>query len=339
MANRIKVGLVFGGKSGEHEVSVRSAASIFRALDKDKYEVSLVGINKLGGWSVIKENWLPQGTEMKQLADGKREIKVADNHIDVFFPIVHGTYGEDGCLQGMFEIMDKAYIGAGVLGSAIGMDKDVMKRLLRDAGIPTAGFQIVKNGELAKIKKYPVFVKPVNMGSSVGISKAHNLDELKHALTEAFEYDTKVIIEEAVVGREIEVSVLGNNDPIASIPGEIKPTHEFYDYEAKYIDENGAALEIPAKLSQTEIKKIQSLAIKAFKVLECSGMARVDMFLTPTGKVIINEINTLPGFTNISMYPKLWEASGISYSELLDRLIQLAIEKKKEKDRLKRSFV
>lgn len=339
MAGKIRVGLVFGGRSGEHEVSIRSAASIFKALDKNKYEVTLVGVNKLGGWNVVKENWLPQGSEMKQLADGKREVEVRENNVDVFFPIVHGTYGEDGCLQGMFEVMDKAYVGAGVLGSAVGMDKDVMKRLLRDAKIPVAGFQIIRKNEKCLVKKFPVFIKPVNMGSSVGISKAHNQDELKNAITEAFKYDTKVIIEEAVVGDEIEVSVLGNDNPIASVPGRIKPTHDFYDYEAKYIDASGAEPEIPAKLSPSKTKEIQELAIKTYKVLECSGMARVDMFLTPTGKIIINEINTLPGFTNISMYPKLWEASGISYPKLLDKLIQLAIEKKKEKDKLKRSFV
>ncbi len=258
--------------------------------------------------------------------------------VNVIFSIIHGTYSEDGCFQGMFEIMDKAYVGAGVLGSAVGMDKDVMKRLLRDAKIPVAGFQIIRKNEKYLVEKYPVFVKPVNMGSSVGISKANNEIELKKAITEAFEYDTKVIIEDEIVGREIEISVLGNDDPIASVPGEVKPTHEFYDYDAKYLDENGVVLEIPAKLNQSQIKKIQDLAIKTFKVLECSGMARVDMFLTGEDELIICELNTLPGFTNISMYPKLWEASGISYSELLDRLIQLAIEKKQEKDKLKRSY-
>lgn len=316
MAGKIRVGLVFGGRSGEHEVSIKSANNIFEALDKNKYEVTKMFVDKNNHWD-----------------------NVTFENIDVVFPIIHGTYGEDGCFQGMFEIMDKAYVGPGVLGSAVGMDKDVMKRLLLQADIPVTNFQIIKNSRKPAVEKYPVFVKPVNMGSSVGISKVNNKEQLDTAIKLAFEYDTKVIIEDEVVGEEIEVSVLGNDNPMASVPGRIKPTHDFYDYEAKYIDASGAEPEIPAKLSPSKTKEIQELAIKAFKVLECSGMARVDMFLTPTGKIIINEINTLPGFTNISMYPKLWEASGISYPKLLDKLIQLAIEKKKEKDKLKRSFV
>lgn len=234
--------------------------------------------------------------------------------------------------------MDVAYVGAGVLGSAVGMDKDVQKRLLRDAGIPTANFKILRKPEKMKVK-YPVYVKPVNMGSSVGISKARNEKELDKAIKLAFEYDTKVIIEEEVRGRELEVSVLGNDNPEVSVPGEVIPKgHEFYDYEAKYIDENGAVLEIPAKLHRDKVAEVQRLAVKAFKVLECSGMARVDMFMRPNGQLVINEINTLPGFTSISMYPKLWEASGLPYPKLLDKLIGLAIEKKKQKDKLKRSY-
>lgn len=316
MAGKIRVGLVFGGRSGEHEVSIKSANNIFEALDKNKYEVTKIFVDKNNHWD-----------------------NVTFENIDVVFPIIHGTYGEDGCFQGMFEIMDKAYVGPGVLGSAVGMDKDVMKRLLLQADIPVTNFQIIKNSQKPAVEKYPVFVKPVNMGSSVGISKVNNKEQLDTAIKLAFEYDTKVIIEEEVVGEEIEVSVLGNDNPMASVPGRIKPTHDFYDYEAKYIDASGAEPGIPAKLSPSKTKEIQELAIKTYKVLECSGMARVDMFLTPTGKIIINEINTLPGFTNISMYPKLWNASGISYPKLLDKLIQLAIEKKKEKDKLKRSFV
>lgn len=316
MAGKMRIGLVFGGKSGEHEVSIKSASNIYEALDKDKYEVIKIFVDKNNNFD--------------------REVF---KNIDVVFPIIHGSFGEDGCFQGLFEIMDKAYVGAGVLGSAVGMDKDVMKRLLLQANIPVTGFQVIKTGQKPNIEKYPVFVKPANSGSSVGISKANNQEQLNDAIRLAFGYDTKVIIEDGVVGEEIEVSVMGNDNPIASIPGRIKSTHDFYDYEAKYLDANGAEPEIPAKLSTSKTKEIQDLAIKTYKVLECSGMARVDMFLTPTGKIIINEINTLPGFTNISMYPKLWEASGISYSELLDKLIQLAIEKNKEMDKLKRSLV
>ncbi|HJZ05513.1 D-alanine--D-alanine ligase A [Candidatus Amesbacteria bacterium RIFCSPHIGHO2_01_FULL_48_32] len=338
---KIRVGVVFGGRSGEHEVSVRSAASIYRALDKNKYEVSLLGVDKNGRWHRMDQKWLPSGSEMKSLPSGDKSLVPQDEKLDVVFPIIHGTYGEDGSLQGLLELMDVAYVGAGVLGSAVGMDKDVQKRLLMQSGIPVAKFEVVKDIELIKrlMLKYPVFVKPVNMGSSVGVSKAASQKSLVVSLKQAFKYDTKAIIEEEVKGRELEVSVLGNDDPIASIPGEvIAKRHEFYDYEAKYIDENGAELKIPARLTKEQVSEIQKLAIRAFKVLECGGMARVDMFMRPDGQLVINEINTLPGFTSISMYPKLWEASGLSYSKLLDRLIELAIEKKKQKDRLKRSY-
>ena len=333
--------MVLGGRSGEHEVSVRSAASIYRAQDKNKYEVSLLGEDKNGRRHRMDQKWLPSGSEMKSLPSGDKSLVPQDEKLDVVFPIIHGTYGEDGSLQGLLELMDVAYVGAGVLGSAVGMDKDVQKRLLMQSGIPVAKFEVVKDIELIKrlMLKYPVFVKPVNMGSSVGVSKAASQKSLVVSLKQAFKYDTKAIIEEEVKGRELEVSVLGNDDPIASIPGEvIAKRHEFYDYEAKYIDENGAELKIPARLTKEQVSEIQKLAIRAFKVLECGGMARVDMFMRPDGQLVINEINTLPGFTSISMYPKLWEASGLSYSKLLDRLIELAIEKKKQKDRLKRSY-
>ena len=332
------MGVVFGGKSGEHEVSVRSAASIFRALDKNKYEVELLGVDKSGGWHRMDQRWLPAGTEMKSLPSGEKSLLPQEEKLDAVFPIIHGTYGEDGSLQGLLELMNVAYVGAGVLGSAVGMDKDIQKRLLIQAGILVAKFQVIN--KIKKIKtNYPVYVKPVNMGSSVGVSKAKNEEELENAIKLAFKYDTKVIIEEEVKGRELEVSVLGNDAPVASIPGEVIPKgHEFYDYEAKYIDENGATLQIPARITKKQLTKIQKLAIKTFKILECSGMARVDMFMRPDGELIINEINTLPGFTNISMYPKLWEASGLPYPELLDKLIELAIEKKRQKDKLKRSY-
>jgi D-alanine-D-alanine ligase len=339
---KIRVGLVFGGKSGEHEVSIRSAKSIYESLDKSKYEVVLLGVDKKGLWHRIDQKWLPEGPEMKSLPGGDKGITVQEEKADVFFPIIHGTFGEDGCVQGLFELMDTAYVGAGVLGSAVGMDKEIQKKLLKYAGIQTADFKVIKSlGDLKniKIKKYPVFVKPANMGSSVGIGMCNNKGELEKAVKEAFLYDIKVLVEEEVVGREIEISVLGNFNPVASLPGEVIPKgHSFYDYEAKYIDENGAELLIPAKLPKSKIKEIQKLAVKTFITLECAGMARVDMFLKPDGKLIVNEINTIPGFTSISMYPKLWEATGLTYSKLLDRLIDLALDKKREKDKLKRDF-
>lgn len=323
MAKKIRIGLIFGGRSGEHEVSVRSAASVRQNLDWKKYRVLDIEIGR----------------------DNQFDTELI-KQVDVIFPVFHGTYGEDGCLQGMLEMQDKPYVGAGVLGSAVGMDKDVQKRLLIQAGIPVAKYQTLKSPKTLKALKplkYPVFVKPANMGSSVGISKCKSKFELISTLKKAFLYDTKALIEEEVRGRELEVSVLGNpsagsGQVQASIPGEVKPqgSHEFYDYEAKYIDEEGAELIIPAKLPSNKVTEIQKLAIKTFEVLECSGMARVDMFLRPNGGLVINEINTLPGFTNISMYPKLWEAFGISYSTLLDKLIDLAIEKKRDKDRLRR---
>jgi D-alanine-D-alanine ligase len=345
---KIRVGLVFGGKSSEHEVSVRSAASIYQALDKNKFDVELLGIDKKGEWHKMDQKWLPTGTAMKSLPSGEKALNPQEETVDVFFPIIHGTYGEDGCLQGLFELLNVAYVGAGVLGSAVGMDKEVMKRLLVQAKIPVARWMSVKKPEIsdellqtiANKLKYPIFVKPANLGSSVGISKAHDFPELKKAAGLAGLFDIKILFEECIRGREIEISVIGNKTPLASVPGEVIPggAHEFYDYEAKYTDENGAELIIPAKLSKKKIREIQNLAIRTYKILECSGMARVDMFIKPGGKIIINEINTIPGFTDISMYPKLWAASGLPYTELLDRLIKLALERKKEKDELKRSF-
>lgn len=310
------IGLVFGGKSGEHEVSMRSAKSIRDNLNKNKYKVIDIFIDKKGYFEVEKFRLC-----------------------DVIFPIVHGTYGEDGCLQGMLELMDVAYVGAGVLGSAVGMDKDVQKRLLMQAGIKVAKYKVIKEKcfDYAQDLTYPVFVKPANMGSSVGVSKAHKTQELHKALKTAFLYDTKVIIEEAVKGREIEVAVL---DGVASVPGEVIPKgkHEFYDYEAKYMDESGAELRIPAEITNDQNSMIKKIAEKVFQVLECEGMARIDMFLTSDGEIIVNEINTLPGFTDISMYPILWQKSGLKYSDLLDRLIEIAIKKKLKKDKLKRSY-
>jgi D-alanine-D-alanine ligase len=364
--SKINIGLIYGGRSGEHEVSLQSAKSIFEALDKSKYNVYLIGIDKEGHWLLgDPANYLLNAQNPKLIALNKSggasitpvnkmekpEIISLDTgkevgKIDVFFPIIHGTYGEDGSLQGMLEMLNVAYVGAGVTGSAIGMDKDVQKRLLKAAGFDVARFLTIRKSQYNKgqidkiVQKFslPVFVKPANLGSSVGISKAHNQKELEAAIADAFKYDTKIMVEEYIKGREIECSVMGNDDPIASVPGEVIPHHEFYSYEAKYIDENGAGLKIPADLPKDITKIVQTTAVKAFLALECYGYARVDFFLTAKGKLYLNEINTIPGFTKISMFPKLFGQSGIQYSDLLDKLINLAIEKKKEKDRLARSY-
>ncbi len=363
---KINIGLVFGGRSGEHEVSLLSAKSIFEALDKDKYNVFLIGIDKMGHWLLGNPaNYLLNSTNPKLIALNKSSstgivpVNKAETSeiislksgrelgkIDVFFPIIHGTFGEDGTIQGMFEMINAAYVGAGVTGSALGMDKDFQKKLLREAGLSVADSMTLKKSaygkdsfvEIERKFSYPVFVKPANLGSSVGIHKAHNRQELIGSINDAFRYDTKILVEEYIKGREIECSVLGNDEPIASLPGEVQPHHEFYSYEAKYIDENGAGLIIPAKLPKNITKKIQESAKKTFVSLDCAGFARVDFFVTANGEVYVNEINTLPGFTKISMFPKLFSASGISYQELLDRLINLALEKKQEKDKLKRSY-
>jgi D-alanine-D-alanine ligase len=265
--------------------------------------------------------------------------------VDVVFPILHGPFGEDGTVQGLLKLAGVPFVGAGVLGSAVGMDKDVMKRLLRDAKIPIPKFITLKLGEdvpsyssIAEKLGSPFFVKPANLGSSVGVNKVGKNSEYKTAIDAAFEYDNKILIEQFMEGREIECSVLGNENPIASVPGEVVPTHEFYSYEAKYIDENGAALEIPAKLAAQITRRIQQLAVDTFKTLSCEGLARVDFFLTTKNKIVVNEINTIPGFTSISMYPRLWQASGISYTDLIDRLIQLALERFAKEKRLKTIF-
>jgi D-alanine-D-alanine ligase len=312
---KMKLGLVFGGRSGEHEVSCRSAEAILLNLHRDKYQVVSIKIEK----------------------DGKFDLQQILS-CDVIFPIIHGTYGEDGSLQGLLEMYDKPYVGAGVLGSAVGMDKDVQKRLLNQTGITTARYQVVYRGDKVAPGKYPVFVKPANMGSSVGISRVKEHKDLKKALDLAFLFDTKVLIEQEVVGREMEMSVLGGRFPQASVAGEVIPSgHEFYDYEAKYIDETGASLIVPAKVTKQEMEEMKRIAIKAFQILDCYGMARVDMFLTETG-VVLNEINTLPGFTSISMYPKLWEVSGLGFGALLDKLIELALRRQASRSKLRREY-
>ena len=395
--SKLRVGILFGGRSGEHEVSLLSAASVLNAIDKTKYEVVPIGVTKDGHWLTAEhaERMLKgdagknaRATQDKHLRAGDPEAtpgaallatgeavvvppepahresglapfqtdastlrRASDRaiNVDVIFPVLHGTFGEDGTIQGLLELADIAYVGAGVLGSAAGMDKDVMKSLFRASGLPIVRHVTVlrnqfdrepkKVQKLVESKlKYPVFVKPANLGSSVGISKAHGRKELGPAIAEAAKFDRKIVIEEGVGGkknkaREIECSVLGNDDPKASVAGEIVPCKEFYDYNAKYLDE-GSELVIPAKLTKSEMKKVQALAVAAFQAVDCSGLARVDFLMDPKSrKIYVNEINTMPGFTAISMYPKLWAASGVSYSELIDRLIKLGLERHADKKR------
>jgi len=393
---KLRVGILFGGRSGEHEVSLLSAASVLNAIDKTKYEVVPIGITKDGRWltaehaeRLLKGN-AGEGARATQtslragdpeatpgaavLATGESVVvppeparhdaalapfqtdasalrRAADRaiNVDVIFPVLHGTFGEDGTIQGLLELADIAYVGAGVLGSAAGMDKDIMKSLFRTAGLPIVKHVTVlrsqferepkKVQKLVESKlKYPVFVKPANLGSSVGISKAHDPKELGPAIAEAAKFDRKIVIEEGVGGkkhraREIECAVLGNDDPKASIAGEIIPCKEFYDYDAKYLIEGSEGI-IPAKITKAEMKTVERLAVAAFQAVDCTGLARVDFLMEPKSrKIFVNEINTMPGFTAISMYPKLWAATGVSYPELIDRLIQLGIERHEDKKR------
>lgn len=355
MAKKIRVGVLFGGKSAEHEISLLSAKSVIEAMDREKYEPVLIGIHKSGEWFLhgdIEQALLhTDNAKLVQLHQKKENVTLVpksegyglvnlsgatlNQPLDVIFPILHGTHGEDGTIQGLLKLANIPFVGAGVLGSAVGMDKDVMKRLLRDAGIPIAKFltfsaTTIKKTSFNQIKQelgLPFFVKPANAGSSVGISKIKEEESFEEKIAWALEYDHKIVLEECIAGREVECSVLGNEEPIASLPGEIIPQHEFYSYEAKYLDEQGAYFEIPAKLTEEQISNIQAIAIRSYEVLCCEGMARVDVFLQKDGQVIVNEINTIPGFTRISMYPKLWEVSGLSYPHLIDRLIQLALER------------
>jgi D-alanine-D-alanine ligase len=355
---RLRIGILFGGRSGEHEVSLASAASVIRGLDPDKYEPLPIGITKEGHWLIGAgaQKMLPE-----VLRGGQRVMMTADpsdaalvrldgsgggQRVDVVFPVMHGTFGEDGTIQGLLDLAGLPFVGAGVLGSAIGMDKDVSKRLMQVAKIPVVPWIAVQRADwernpkeirtaVEKKFKYPVFVKPATLGSSVGMTKVHSRAELAPALNLAAEFAMKILIERCVVAREIEVSVLGNHDPKASVPGEIVPHREFYDYAAKYLEE-GTQLLIPAKLKSAQAKRIQKYAVDAFRALELSGMARVDFFLEKKGgKIYLNEVNTIPGFTSISMYPKLWEASGIPFRELIDKLIALALEQHAEKARTK----
>jgi D-alanine-D-alanine ligase len=376
MSEKLKVGVIFGGQSGEHEVSLVSAQGIMSAMDEEKYEIIPIGITKEG-------RWLTSGEPMKLLqsspsapsaygGDERRGAERAESEsrdlvsrdrldlvpgtretgfpkVDVVFPVLHGPYGEDGTVQGLLELADIPYVGAGVLGSALGMDKIAMKAVFRTYGLPVVEHLTLKRKDwerdpeammelIEKELDYPCFIKPANLGSSVGISKVHEPSELAPALALAARYDRRMLAERAVNAREIEISVLGNDEPIASVPGEIIPCREFYDYIAKYIDDRSELI-IPADLPAELTRRIQELAIAAFLAVDCAGMARVDFFLDKdTGELCIGELNTIPGFTPISMYPKLWEASGISYSELIDRLIELALERYADNSRSETAY-
>lgn len=367
---RLRVAVLFGGRSGEHEVSLMSAQSVIAALDPDRYEVIPVGIAKDGRWLVggdplaaLKEGLrqLPPNTVPTTFAPDpsspgliplspEPELDSERQHFDIVFPVLHGPYGEDGTVQGLLELANVPYVGSGVAASAAGMDKALMKGLFKGAGLPILDYMVLKSPDLSPMRSelaeeigeklgYPCFVKPANLGSSVGVNKVESPEELSQALKEAARYDRKVIVEKAAEGyREIECSVLGNDDPIASVPGEIRPKGGFYDYRAKYID-NTSELIIPAQLSSEAVKRVQELAIQAFLAIDGAGLARVDFFVHPdTEEVVINEINTMPGFTPISMYPKLWEASGLPYPQLIDRLIELGFERHREKNSLQISY-
>lgn len=363
MSEKIKVAILFGGQSVEHEVSLQSAKNVYEAINKDKYDVSLIGIDKKGKWHLNdKTKYLVNEHDPKTIklnSSGEnlsvvpgneyKMININNNsnisNIDVVFSVIHGTTGEDGILQGFLKLIDIPFVGPDVLGSAVCMDKDVAKRLLRDAGIPNSKFLTFNKNQINNIDfenvqnqlGLPVFIKPANSGSSVGVNKAKTEEEFFQYLKEAFRFDNKVLVEEYIKGREIECSVMGNEEPLVSVAGEIKAQQEFYSYNAKYLDDNGAVTNIPADLNQETLKKVQDYAIQAFKTLCCEGMARVDFFVTENEEIYVNELNTIPGFTKISMYPKLWEASGIGYSDLIDKLITYAIERHKRDKSLEHS--
>lgn len=363
---RIRVGVIFGGRSAEHEVSLQSARNIVDALDRERFDVTLIGIDRQGQWHVNDEaDYLVHADDPSRIALGAagRDLALVPgresgqlvaynrgeglDQLDVVFPVVHGTLGEDGALQGLLKTLDMPFVGSDVLGSAVGMDKDVTKRLLRDAGLSIAPFatfnrQSAQQADFAALSAElgtPLFVKPANQGSSVGVSRVASADELEHALSLALSFDHKVLVESAIVGREIECAVLGNDAPEASVCGEIVMADDgFYSYETKYISESGATIAVPAELDEAISDEIQRIAIAAFKTLECAGLARVDVFLTADRRIVINEINTLPGFTRISMYPKLWQASGLGYQALVTRLIELALERHEQARRLSHSI-
>src|SRR5271170_2863886 len=373
---KIRVGVLFGGRSSEHEISLRSALTVMSAMDPARYEIVPIGIGRDGRWFLERDalkllaEKTPHlaalsagGTQVTLLThpegqsliatptDGARGDEAIAGTLDVVFPVLHGTYGEDGTVQGLLELAGIAYVGAGVLGSAIGMDKDAQKRLLRDSGVAVVKYFAIERADyhespqlgakLARKLGFPVFVKPNALGSSIGISKVKRAAELNAALDDAFQYDRKALIEASCEGREFECSVLGNDRPEASIPGEVlvKGAHEFYDYESKYIDAEGSATKIPAELPAARAKKLRAMAVAAFKALSIRGMARVDFLASrDLHEIYVNEVNTIPGFTNISMYPKLWEASGLPLAGLIDRLIELALEERAERDSVKITY-
>lgn len=355
MGGKIRVGVLFGGRSAEHEVSVVSARSMLAAIDRDKYELVMVGISKEGRWLICDDaQHMSTAAEVQErglLAVsldywGGRQLVAPGavaRELDVVFPILHGPYGEDGTVQGLLELADIAYVGAGVVGSAVGMDKEMMKRAFAAEGLPQLDYAVVRRSrwrreseqildELCMRFAWPLFVKPANLGSSVGVSRAADRRALQASIEEAAHYDYKVVVEEAAVDcREVEVAILGNEDPQASIAGEIEPSNAFYDYRAKYVDDN-SALHIPARIAPEVAEKVRAMGVRAFRAVEAWGLSRVDFFVgRQDERIYINEINTMPGFTPISMYPKLWEASGLSYSALIDRLIALALQRHEDK--------
>ncbi len=365
---KLRLGVIFGGRSGEHEVSLSSARSVLDALNTDKYTITQIGITKAGVWLAGENVWdvfqegnieeltpaallpIPERSALYTLKSGKiDEVLQIFAELDVIFPVLHGTFGEDGTLQGLLEMADLAYVGAGVLGSSVGMDKGVFKDVMRANGIPVVESELVLRREIEEdieavvaraeaVAPYPLFIKPANMGSSVGVYKCKTPEDLRAGLRGAARYDRRILVERAVNAREIELSVLGNDDPKVSIPGEICPTTEFYSYEAKYHDDS-SELFIPAPISSEKTLYLQELAIRAYKAIDCAGMARADFMLDKdTGKLYLNEVNTIPGFTPISMYPKLWDASGLAYPELIDELIELALERRAERDKTEWCF-
>ena len=367
MDRLIRIGVLFGGRSGEHAVSLVSARSVLDTLDHTKYQITQIGITEDGDWLVgddvlaalAEKNYtdlspaamfpVPSRPEVYSLkrVNGAEVVEVF-SELDVIFPVLHGSFGEDGTMQGLFELNDLAYVGAGVLGSAVGMDKALFKDVMIANQIPVAPSILIHGSELEDMEavlhkvfelgEFPVFVKPANMGSSVGVHKCGDIEEAAAGIQDAARYDRRVLVEKAVNAREIELSVLGNQAPKVSIPGEIRPTAEFYSYEAKYHDDSSVLI-IPAKLSPDQVKLFQEYALRAYQVIDCAGMARADFLLDKeTGEIFLNELNTIPGFTPISMYPKLWEASGLSYADLIDELIRLAIERKREKDQIIRKY-
>lgn len=382
MKKKLNVGIIFGGRSTEHEISVLSAKNIYDAMDKSKYDIVLIGITKDGKWlanpdtndgyikdinikntdaapekrldskkgSSIESDCIAETNGIQEFICNEADLpeKNMISKLDIVFPILHGPYGEDGTVQGLLKLAGLPFVGTGVLGSAVGMDKEVMKKLLESSKLPYADYKVLHKytddkpnpgfEELVESLGLPFFLKPANAGSSVGISKVYDRVDFDLALEKGFMYDNKLIVETFIKGREIECAVLGNERPVASIPGEVISNHDFYSYEAKYLDEKGAVLEIPAKLDGVTVEKIQKMAILTYKAMHCEGMTRVDFFLSENNEIIINEVNTIPGFTRISMYPKLWEASGISYSELIDRLIELAIIRHEREMKLKTSI-